>query len=67
LIDDRSASTESTLLDAIGFKTLAKKRGLGEHLILGSTLDDSVGEAFDKVLIFLSSVEFSLTCGSWNL
>ena len=37
-----------TLLVSGGHNMLVLSRGLGSHTILGSTLDDSIGEAFDK-------------------
>jgi len=37
-----------TLLVSGGHNLAVLSRGLGQHLILGSTIDDSIGEAFDK-------------------
>ena len=37
-----------TLLVSGGHNMLVLTKGLGSHTILGSTLDDSIGEAFDK-------------------
>ena len=37
-----------TLLVSGGHNMLVLSRGVGDHRILGSTLDDSIGEAFDK-------------------
>ena len=37
-----------TLLVSGGHTMIVLTRGLGDHIILGSTIDDSVGEAFDK-------------------
>lgn len=37
-----------TLLVSGGHNMLVLTSGLGDHVILGSTLDDSIGEAFDK-------------------
>lgn len=37
-----------TLLVSGGHTMIVLSRGLGDHVILGSTIDDSVGEAFDK-------------------
>ena len=37
-----------TLLVSGGHTMLVLTRGIGDHVILGSTIDDSVGEAFDK-------------------
>ena len=37
-----------TLLVSGGHNMVLLTKGLGDHIILGSTLDDSVGEAFDK-------------------
>eukprot|EP00667_Euglena_gracilis_P004359 EG_transcript_4384 len=37
------------LLVSGGHNMLVVTRGVGDHTILGNTLDDSVGEAFDKV------------------
>jgi N6-L-threonylcarbamoyladenine synthase len=37
-----------TLLVSGGHNMLVLTAGLGDHTILGSTLDDSIGEAFDK-------------------
>jgi N6-L-threonylcarbamoyladenine synthase len=37
-----------TLLVSGGHNMAVLSRGLGDHTILGSTLDDSIGEAFDK-------------------
>ena len=37
-----------TLLVSGGHNMLVLSSGLGRHQILGSTLDDSIGEAFDK-------------------
>ncbi len=38
-----------TLLTSGGHCQLLLTRGLGQHAVLGSTLDDALGEAFDKV------------------
>lgn len=38
-----------TLLTSGGHCQLLLTRGLGKHAVLGSTLDDALGEAFDKV------------------
>lgn len=38
-----------TLLISGGHNMIVLTRGVGQHMILGSTVDDSVGEAFDKV------------------
>ena len=37
-----------TLLVSGGHNMVVLTRGIGDHRILGSTLDDSIGEAFDK-------------------
>merc|ERR550514_1112749 len=37
-----------TLLVSGGHNMAVLSRGLGDHRILGSTIDDSIGEAFDK-------------------
>lgn len=37
-----------TLLVSGGHNMAVLTRGIGQHLILGSTIDDSIGEAFDK-------------------
>uniref|UniRef100_K1P1Q4 N(6)-L-threonylcarbamoyladenine synthase n=1 Tax=Magallana gigas TaxID=29159 RepID=K1P1Q4_MAGGI len=37
-----------TLLVSGGHNMLVLSRGAGDHTVLGSTLDDSIGEAFDK-------------------
>ena len=37
-----------TLLVSGGHTMIVLTRGLGDHVIMGSTIDDSVGEAFDK-------------------
>ena len=38
-----------TLLTSGGHCQLLLTRGIGQHVVLGSTLDDALGEAFDKV------------------
>ena len=38
-----------TLLTSGGHCQLLLSTGLGQHTVLGSTLDDALGEAFDKV------------------
>ena len=38
-----------TLLTSGGHCQLLLTRGVGQHVVLGSTLDDALGEAFDKV------------------
>lgn len=38
-----------TLLVSGGHTMIVLTRGIGEHVIMGSTIDDSVGEAFDKI------------------
>lgn len=37
--------------------------GLGRHTILGSTLDDSIGEAFDKTARLLGLPQVRVGCG----
>merc|ERR1719476_351027 len=37
-----------TLLVSGGHNMSVLTRGIGNHVILGSTIDDSIGEAFDK-------------------
>ena len=43
-----------TLLTSGGHCQLLLTSGLGEHAVLGSTLDDALGEAFDKVARLLN-------------
>lgn len=46
-----------TLLVSGGHTMIVLTRGLGEHVIMGSTIDDSVGEAFDKTARLLGITE----------
>eukprot|EP00438_Fugacium_kawagutii_P014906 Skav226526 [mRNA] locus=scaffold1773:233177:242669:- [translate_table: standard] len=39
-----------TLLVSGGHNMAVLTRGVGQHIILGSTIDDSIGEAFDKTV-----------------
>lgn len=48
LEDDAPALPFVALLVSGGHTLLAEVRGIGEYRILGQTLDDAVGEAFDK-------------------
>ncbi|GIU84302.1 MAG: tRNA N6-adenosine threonylcarbamoyltransferase [Acidimicrobiales bacterium] len=41
------------LLVSGGHTLLVESRGVGDHRVLGATLDDAAGEAFDKVARFL--------------
>ena len=47
-----------TLLVSGGHTMIVLTRGIGDHVIMGSTIDDSVGEAFDKTarLLGITSV-----------
>ena len=38
-----------TLLTSGGHCQLLLSRGVGDHSVIGSTLDDALGEAYDKV------------------
>ena len=46
-----------TLLVSGGHTMIVLTRGLGDHVIMGSTIDDSVGEAFDKTARLLGITE----------
>ena len=54
LEDDPPAFPFVALLVSGGHTLLVQTRGLGEYRILGETLDDAAGEAFDKVARLLS-------------
>ena len=54
LEDDPPAFPFVALLVSGGHTLLVETRGLGEYRILGETLDDAAGEAFDKVARLLS-------------
>ena len=54
LEDDPPAFPFIALLVSGGHSLLVETRGLGEYAILGETLDDAAGEAFDKVARLLS-------------
>lgn len=46
-----------TVLISGGHSMFVLSRGLGDHIIIGETLDDSIGEVFDKVARSLGIVE----------
>ena len=54
LEDDPPSFPFVALLVSGGHSLLVETRGLGEYAILGETLDDAAGEAFDKVARLLS-------------
>lgn len=54
LEDDPPPFPFIALLVSGGHSLLVETRGLGEYAILGETLDDAAGEAFDKVARLLS-------------
>ncbi|MDE0001215.1 MAG: tRNA (adenosine(37)-N6)-threonylcarbamoyltransferase complex transferase subunit TsaD [Rhodospirillaceae bacterium] len=54
LEDDPPTFPFVALLVSGGHSLLVETRGLGEYAILGETLDDAAGEAFDKVARLLS-------------
>ena len=54
LEDDPPAFPFVALLVSGGHSLLVEARGLGDYAILGETLDDAAGEAFDKVARLLS-------------
>ncbi len=54
LEDDPPSFPFVALLVSGGHTLLVEARGLGEYRILGETLDDAAGEAFDKVARLLS-------------
>ena len=43
----------ATVLVSGGHNMVLLTTGIGKHTILGSTLDDSIGEAFDKTARYL--------------
>jgi len=52
-----------TVLVSGGHNMVLLSRGLGSHVILGSTLDDSIGETFDKTARLLGSPPCLLPVG----
>jgi N6-L-threonylcarbamoyladenine synthase len=54
LVEDPPALPFLALLVSGGHTLLVEARGVGEYRIIGETLDDAAGEAFDKVARLLS-------------
>jgi len=50
------------LLASGGHTSLLLCRGLGDYAVLGGTLDDALGEAFDKVPLLPLSLPLPLSC-----
>merc|ERR1711972_48835 len=56
-----------TLLVSGGHNLAVLSRGIGRHTILGSTIDDSIGEAFDKTARILGITQIPGRAVDWAL